>query len=77
MKIVIFLVGVILGIVIGRFWQHYISNSKTIHSGTIRIDYSDSDGPYLFLELNEDLDTISNKSEIVCKINTTSYLSQK
>lgn len=77
MKIVIFLVGAILGIVVGRIWQHYISKSKTGHSGTIRIDNSDSDGPYMFLELNEDLDTVCNKKEIVCKINNTSYLSQK
>ena len=74
MKIIIFVLGVVLGLVIAII----LKKCRCVNpSGTIRVDSSDPDGPFLFLELNEDLNAICSKDKIVCKIDNSSYISQK
>lgn len=54
--------------------------AKTISAdepaGTLRIDNSDPDGPYLFLELTTDPRIISQRKNVFLKVDTKSYISQ-
>lgn len=65
----------LIGGVIGAILTKLISPTKTI--GTLRIDMSDSDGPYLFLELDKGVGDISREQYVQLKINTESYISRK
>lgn len=44
--------------------------------GTILIETSDPDGPYLFLDLEKPVDYIGQHTEVVCKINTNGISSR-
>jgi hypothetical protein len=70
--VVIFAVGIISGIGIAR----YISKKKT--SGDLVIDSSDvEDGPYMFLELTENLHYVYRKKYVTLRVRTDGYISQK
>lgn len=70
--IAIGIVGFIAGVIVGRR-----SNSQSI-SGTLRIDSSDPyDGPYMFLELSEDLISVSKRKHVLLDVDTESYISRK
>lgn len=45
--------------------------------GTLRIDSSDPDGPYLFLELETDPNVLKKEKYVTLKVDTKSYISQK
>ena len=45
--------------------------------GTLRIDSSDPDGPYLFLELETDPSVIKKEKHILLKVDTKSYISHE
>lgn len=63
-----FLVGVVIGIL--------ISKPKVI--GSLRVDYSDPDGPYLFMELKKDgIKTIESSNYINLKVSIQSQNSHK
>ena len=65
---------VLLGIVIGCVLTLLILRVKAV--GTLRVDTSDPDGPYLFLELLKDVGPISAKKYVILKVNTQNYISQ-
>lgn len=44
--------------------------------GILRVDQSDPDGPYLFLELDHGLD-FSRKKEVLFEVKIQDYISQK
>ena len=46
-------------------------------AGTLRIDTSDPDGPYMFLELSEPVYTILNEEYVRLKVNKESYISRQ
>lgn len=70
--IAIGIIGFIAGVVVGKR-----SNNQSI-SGTLRIDSSDPyDGPYMFLELSEDLVALSKKQHVTLDVSTESYISRK
>jgi hypothetical protein len=55
----------------------YVAASFSVHtSGKLRIDKSDPEGPYMFLELNADPSTIERKKYVTLEIDATSYISQ-
>ena len=65
-----FVVGVVLTII-------FSVRSRRIY-GTLRIDNSDpEDGPYLFLELTSDVNSIKKQKRVSFKVNAKNYLSQK
>lgn len=71
-----FMVGFVVGLIVGIIGVAFIFRQKPV--GTLRIDTSDPDGPYPFLELPPDgFYTIQNKKYVVLKVNTESYISQK
>lgn len=47
-----------------------------IIAGTIIIDTSDSDGPYLFIDLDEPIDVIGSKEIVLCSVRTNGIVSR-
>lgn len=45
--------------------------------GTLRVDSSDPDGPYFFLELETHPEFIKKEKYVTLKVDTRSYVSQK
>lgn len=70
--IIIFLFGVMMGYIIAKI----TSCEKPV--GVLRVDHSDpDDGPYLFLELSSNPNTLIHDTYVTLKVNTQSYISQK
>lgn len=61
--------GIIVGYAVGK------NDRKPI--GTLRVDSSDPDGPYLFLELETDPSIIKKEKYVFLKVDAKSYLSRK
>lgn len=53
--IIIFAIGIVVGSIITRMV------TKPLDFGTLRIDTSDPDGPFMFLELSKDVDAVASK----------------
>lgn len=66
-----FIIGVVLGLVIER-----IIIKKT-HIGTLRIDNSDGDGPYLFLELSKSISSFNKRKSVLMTVKEENYIPQK
>ena len=64
-----------LGAFTGVIAYEIVSRKKSI--GDLRIDNSDPDGPYLFLELSVDPNEILKHRCITLQVNTKSYISQQ
>lgn len=64
----IYLVGAFMGFILGKV----LSRPKPV--GTIRIDRSDEDGPYLFLELGQPIYTFENKKHVCVEIKNVDFL---
>lgn len=45
--------------------------------GTLRIDTSDPDGPYLFLELHTGVGEVMQHKQVTMNVSTENYISQK
>ena len=45
--------------------------------GTLRIDSSDPDGPYMFLEVRRSIEDIRKKPFVILRVNLKSYLTRK
>ena len=54
-----------------------LGENKRKPIGTLRVDSSDPDGPYLFLELETDPNAIKKEKYVLMKVDTRSYISQK
>lgn len=74
------IVGVISGAVAGilGFWIGYLIYRKKPKDpiGTLRVDTSDPDGPYLFLELHTPVSEVMKQKQVTLDVNTESYISQ-
>lgn len=72
------LVLLVLVVVAGYFYEkRKPKDCDTPTHGTLKIDTSDPDGPYLFLEIsNEDLDYIRTQSYVTLRVDTSGYLPQ-
>lgn len=78
MEIVIALVvGVLIGICIGMVWRGVYLKTNAI--GDLRVDHSDPDGAYLFLELNKDqnIRMIEQQNYVMLKVKVEDIISQK
>lgn len=69
--VIILAIGIVVGSIITRMV------TKPLDFGTLRIDTSDPDGPFMFLELSKDVDAVASKKYIILKVNLKSYISQK
>jgi hypothetical protein len=78
MEIVIALaVGILIGVCIGMVWRGVYLKTSAI--GDLRVDRSDPDSPYLFLELNEDqsVRTIEQQNYVMLRVKVENFISQK
>lgn len=69
--VIIFAIGVMMGSVTSNIL--HLKN----HIGTLRIDNSDPDGTYLFLELSKDIKSFNKKKSVVLTVKDKNYISQK
>ncbi|MCM1090094.1 MAG: hypothetical protein NC413_04575 [Muribaculum sp.] len=67
--IVIFIVGFLVGCGITAA----IFRWKCV--GALRVDTSDPDGPFIFLEASKSIDFIASKKSVVLKVNLRNYIS--
>lgn len=77
MEIAALVVGVLIGVCIGMVWRGVYLKTHSI--GDLRVDHSDPDGAYLFLELNKDqnIHTIERQNYVMLKVKVENYISQK
>ena len=68
-------ISLLVGIMIG-FTASAIYHKKKV-KGVLRIDKSDPDGPYLFLELASDPAILEKQKYVTLEVNTKSYISHK
>ena len=68
-------IGIIIGIVIGLAISIVSFFLRSI--GALRIDHSDEDGPYLFLELKKGVRDISNRKMVVLMVRREDFLPHK
>ena len=69
--LIMFLVGVVIGGITTRLlWR-----PKGV--GNLRVDTSDPDGPYLFLELTKDLDSVVKSKSVTLKVRKENFISQE
>lgn len=69
--IIIFAIGVVVGCIISAV----VRSVKSV--GTLRLDTSDPDGPFMFLELSKGIPAIASKKYVLLKVNLKSYISRK
>ena len=69
--VIILAIGIVVGSIITRIII------RPLDIGTLRIDTSDPDGPFMFLELPKDVDTVASKKYVILKVNLKNYISQK
>ena len=77
MEIVALAAGVLIGIFIGMVWRGLYLKANSI--GDLRVDHSDPDGGYLFLELykGQNLQTIEQQDYVMLKVKVENFISQK
>lgn len=71
----LYLVAGIIGFILGLFFMAYGIAIKIV--GTIRVDSSNEDGPYLFLELDKPLSDVLTQKYVVVNVDASSYIPQK
>ena len=69
--VIIFAIDIVIASIITRIII------RPLDIGTLRIDTSDPDGPFMFLELSKDVDTVASKKYVILKVNLKNYISQK
>lgn len=66
-----FIMGVVFGVLLERILI------KKSHIGTLRIDNSDGDGPYLFLELSKSISSFNKRKSVLMTVKEENYIPQK
>lgn len=72
---------VIMWIVVWRIKKNERRRARTMiekmNVGTLRIDTSDSDGPYMFLELEVSVEEVISKKHVSLEVSTENYISRR
>lgn len=72
------ILGMCLFVAIASCILGYLRGSRQEKSvGTLRIDTSDPDGPYLFLELHTPISEVMRHKQVTMNVSTENYISQK
>lgn len=71
---IIFFIGISIGILVCKSIDIFKNIKNNI--GILRIDRSDEDGPYLFLELKKDISSFSNKKIITMFVKNENFISE-
>lgn len=79
--VVLYIFGVVLGIFIGiqitRWLKPKQASTKLKTIGNLRLDHSDPDSPYLFLELTDGLEAIYEENEVIVKVKIEDFIPRK
>ena len=70
-------IAIIVCLICSYILGYFFGKNKRKPIGTLRVDSSDPDGPYLFLELEANPDVIKKEKYVLLKVDTKSYISQK
>lgn len=54
-----------------------LTNTYKKASGALRVDQSNPDGPYIFLELYTDLPNLCKKKRVMLEVKLSDYISHK
>lgn len=65
----------VIGMVVGCIFSSMVRRSKSV--GKLRIDTSDPDGPFMFLELSKGVGDISAKKQVLLQVDLKSYISHE
>lgn len=76
MEILIFVLGLVLGLILAFIFVRY-RRRKEQPVGVLRVDTSDPDGPYLFLELHTGVGNVMQKKQVTLEVSTKNYISQE
>ena len=71
--VLLFLAGLLCGVILTTV----VKRARTHTDGNLRIERSDPDGPYLFLELYNAVDTVSGKKQVLFDVVDKNYISRK
>lgn len=74
MEILIFVLGLVLGLVLAFVYRKI---RKTESIGVLRVDTSDPDGPYLFLELHTGIGEVMRRKRVILDVQTENYISRR
>ena len=69
--------GICIVVAVLSFVLGYLRRGSQKPVGTLRIDTSDPDGPYLFLELHTSINEVMLHKTVTLDVNLESYISQK
>ena len=73
--VIVFVFVFVIGMVIGCVFSSIVRRSKSV--GKLRIDTSDPDGPFMFLELSKGVGDISTKKQVLLQVDLKSYISHE
>ena len=65
----------VIGVLIGFSVSYIICRKRPV--GFLRIDKSDSDGPYLFLELKKSVDEVVEQKTILLEVKREDFIPHK
>ena len=68
-------VWIVLGTVIGSIFTGIVFRCFLV--GALRVDRSDPDGPFMFLELKKSVEHVTSKKYIVLKVEDRDYIPHK
>lgn len=71
------IVALVIGGVIGFMFSFVVFYLRMPIAGVLRIELSDPDGPFLFVELTGSVHSISKEKYVTFAVNPKSYISQK
>lgn len=74
MEILIFVLGSMIGLMLALA---FVQIRKPKPVGTLRVDTSDPDGPYLFLELHTGVGDVMQQKQVILDVNVKDYISHK
>lgn len=61
-------IGIVIGIIFSRIVFRFIS------IGNLRVDHSDPDGPFLFLELSKRIESVVRKKYVVMRVKEKDFI---
>lgn len=64
-----------LGVLVGAIFTCIVFRFFLV--GTLRVDHSDPDGPFLFLELSKRVDSVISKKYVVLKVKAKDFIPHK
>lgn len=64
-----------LGVLIGTIFTGIVFRLFLV--GTLRVDHSDLDGPFLFLELSKRIESVLSKKYVVLRVKVKDFIPHK